>query len=155
MKSFVIGIACVLLLVSFVPLARGQEEPPVEQPPLIPPDLAEGISEMSQGPLMSVILAGLAFVVALGVDVIDTIIALGVDGLDTIIALAYTAISTYSLSGLILGLMGSTLFVGYFLGWIKGFARLGLFIVRHLFILGWFIRIWDFIKFLGGPIPII
>ena len=181
MKSFVIGIACVLLLVSFVPLVRGQEEQPVEQPPIIPPDLAESITSMGMGPIVSVVmaagagviavvaaaffdvidtviafaLAGVAFILALIVDVIDTVIALGADVIDTVIALAYTAISTYSLWGLILGVIGITPILGDLFVWIKGITHVFLFIVRYIPLAGWFIRLWDFIKFLGGPIPII
>ena len=144
MKSFVIGIACVLLLVSFVPLVTAQEEQPIEQPPIIPPELAEGISEIGMGPVISLVF-----------DAIDTLIAFVFDVIDTLIALGYTAISTYSLWGLILGFMGATPFLGLVLVWVKGAVRVVLCFFRYMPIAGWFIRAYDYIKFLMGPIPLL
>ena len=153
MKSFVIGIACALLLVSFVPLVTAQEEQPIEQPieqpPIIPPELAEGISEMSQGPLMSVIMAGLAFVVALVVDFIDTGVALGVDALDTIVAWLF---SQYSILGVLFALISIIPVIGWSATLMKGVGHVLLFVIRYTPLVRYIVVLWDLLKFTAGVI---
>ena len=155
MKSFVIGIACVLLLVSFVPLVTAQEEQPMEQPPIIPPEAAEGISEIGMGPVISLVLDAIDTIIALGADVIDTLIAFVLDVIDTIFAFAYTTFSIYSIWDPILGFIGIIPIVGFLATWFKGIARVLLCISRYILFVGWFLRLWDFIKLIFGPIPLV
>ena len=149
MKSFVIGMACVLLLVSFIPMVRGQEEQPVEQPPIIPPDLAEGISSMGMGPIISVVMAGLAFVGAFIVDIIDTIIALGVDVIDTVIAWLF---SQYSILGILFALISILPGFGWVATLMKGVGHVFLFVSRYTPLVRYIVVLWDLLKFTVGVI---
>jgi hypothetical protein len=138
MKSFVIGIACALLLVSFVPLVRAQEEQPAEQPPIIPPELAEGISEMGMGPIISFVLAAGAFILALIVDVIDTVIA-WIFFQHPLLGVIFAIISIFP----VIGLLGT---------WMKGFGHVALCFVRYLPLLRYIVVLWDLLKFVVGVI---
>ena len=139
MKSFVIGIACILLLVSFIPLVRGQEEqpveqPPVEQPPIIPPGLAEDLADISQGPIMSVILAIVAFAGALGVDVIAWFFL------------------QYSILGVLFALISILPVIGWGATLMKGVGHVFLFVIRYIPLFRYIVVLWDLLKFTVGVI---
>ena len=142
MKYVSIAVAIALFM---VPMALAQDLP-IEQP-IVPPDIADAITGVGSGPVISIIFDILDTGIALIVDLIDTIVAiivaLIVDLIDTIVAIFFDIIDT------IVATIGSVFWAKGGVGWLFSIIMAWFWVLQSLFpMFTWIKGSWHF--FSGG-----